>query len=299
MIDVCLLGTGGMMPLPKRRLTSLYVRLDGRALLIDCGEGTQTAIREASLRFKCIEGICITHFHADHVSGLPGLLLTLGNEGRTEPLHMYGPEGLEAVVTALRAIVPELPFEIIFHELPMENSHFACAGLSVDAFALDHGMPCLGFRLRLERKRKFDPDSARAKGVPVKYWGRLQNGESVGGFTPEDVLGQARRGLRLVYATDTRPVPGIVRHAQGADLLVLEGMYGDPEKQERAQEAHHMMMQEAAAIARDAKARALWLTHFSPATPEPELFEAQLRGIFENTFIGTDGRMETLRFGEE
>ena len=299
MIDVCLLGTGGMMPLPKRKLTSLYVRMDGRALLIDCGEGTQTAIREAGLRFKCIEGIFITHFHADHTSGLPGLLLTLGNEGRTEPLHMYGPEGLAAVVNALRVIVPELPFEIVFHELPMAESHFACAGLSADVFPLDHGMPCLGLRLRLERKRRFDPDSARMRGVPVKYWGRLQNGESVGGFTPEDVLGQARKGLSLLYATDTRPVEAIARHAQGADLLVLEGMYGEAEKLPRAQEAHHMMMQEAAAIARDANAKALWLTHFSPATPEPEIFADELREIFENTVIGSDGMMQTLRFGEE
>lgn len=297
MIDVCLLGTGGMMPLPRRALTSLYVRYDGRALLIDCGEGTQTAIRCAQLRFKPIEAILITHFHADHISGLPGLLLTLGNEGRTEPLNMYGPIGLVQTVNALCIIVPELPFEIRFHEFHIgKNTRFSCIGLEADAFALDHRIPCLGYRLSLERKGEFDPQRARTKNIPVELWRSLQRGESVGGFTPDDVLGAPRRGLRILYATDTRPVPAIEEYGRDADLLILEGIFGEQDKQERAEITHHMMMQEAAHIAKRTGAGELWLTHFSPATPQPSEFADELREIFVNTVIGTDGMSRTLQF---
>ncbi len=299
MIDVCLLGTGGMMPLPDRALTSLYVRHDGQALLIDCGEGTQTAIRKASLRFKPIEAILITHFHADHISGLPGLLLTLGNEGRVAPLHMYGPEGLTRVVNALRAIVPELPFEIEFHELHRcGENRFSCAGVEVEAFPVNHGMHCFGYRIQLDRPGKFDAEKARGKNIPIHLWGRLQKGEAVDGFLPADVLGQPRRGLRLLYATDSRPVAAMESLGAEADLLVLEGMFGDPQKQDRAVESHHMMMQEAAQVALRAGARELWLTHFSPATSEPESFTEVVQEIFSNTVMGTDGMMKTLRFSD-
>ena len=299
MIDVCLLGTGGMMPLPNRALTSLYVRCGGRVVLIDCGEGTQTAIRRASLRFKPIEAILITHFHADHISGLPGLLLTLGNEGRTEELHIYGPVGLERVVTSLRIIVGELPFEIVYHELKTgEETVFFCAGLEGVAFPLDHGMPCFGYRLDLKRPGRFDPVRAKERGVPVVLWSRLQKGEALEGYVPEDVLGEPRTGLKLLYATDSRPVARMTQLAENVDLLILEGMFGQAEKLERAKEARHMLMQEAAQIAREADAKQLWLTHFSPANPEPEQFLEELQNIFPETCIGTDGLYTELRFAE-
>lgn len=298
MIDVTLLGTGGMMPLPDRFLTSLYVRSDGRSVLIDCGEGTQTAIRTVSLRFKCIEALLITHYHADHVSGLPGLLLTLGNEGREEPLHIYGPVGLSRVVSAARVIVSELKYEIILHEIETTPFAFECAGFRAEALSGEHGMPCLFYKLSLPRAGKFDPVAAKAKNIPVKLWAQLQSGKCVDGFTPEDVLGKPRRGLSLLYATDTRPVDMIACAGYDADLLILEGMFGEIEKRDRAVETHHMTMQEAADLACRANARELWLTHFSPATPHPEEFTEAICDIFENTHMGVDGMTKTLRFDE-
>lgn len=297
MIAVTLLGTGGMYPLPDRALTSLYIRYDGRAILIDCGEGTQIQMRRLGLRFKPIEAILITHFHADHMAGLPGLLLTLGNEGRTEPLTMYGPAGLEKTVNSLRAIFPELPYEIQFREFGMVSSVvFSCIGLDVTVFPADHGIDCLGYCFNLNRQGKFDPQAAKAKGIPQKLWGHLQKGESIDGFTPADVLGAPRKGIRVLYSTDTRPVPAIEEYGQDADLLILEGMFGEQEKQARAEASHHMMMQEAAQIAARTNTRELWLTHYSPATPEPEQFETELKGIFENTVIAKDGQTVTLQF---
>lgn len=298
MIDVCLLGTGGMMPLPERFLTSLYLRTDGRALMIDCGEGTQTAMRKAGMRFKKVEALLITHFHADHISGLPGLLLTLGNEEREEPLHIYGPAGLKKVVSSLRVIVPELPYETVCHELPEEGGEFDVAGLHVTAFPADHGMDCFGYQMTLPRPGKFDPEKAKKNGVPMSLWGKLQDGLSVDGFTPADVLGEPRRGLKLLYCTDTRPVENIITLGKDADLLILEGMFGGTEKDERARFTRHSTMNEAASLAARANAKKLWLTHYSPANPHPEEFEEEIRGIFENTVISVDGMTETLKFEE-
>lgn len=300
MIELCLLGTGGMVPLAGRYLTALYARHAGRALLIDCGECTQVALRVAGMRFKCVEGICLTHYHADHVSGLPGFLLTLGNEGRVEPLALYGPPGLERVVRALRVIAPELPYQVTLRELPPQGGAFDLAGMRVAAFPLAHGaMPCFGYRAELKRARRFEPERAQTLGVPLALWSRLQQGEDVDGFRSAEVLGPPRRGLAFLYATDTRPVPAIAEYGDSVDLMVLEGMFGDPDKLARAVETNHMMMAEAVALAVQAGARALWLTHFSPATQDPAAYWEELSKGFPGLRMGEDGMKTTLCFDEE
>src|SRR5574344_1126800 len=142
MLDLCLLGTGGMMPLPKRWLTALMTRYNGSSLLIVCGEGTQLAIKECGWSFNPIDVICFTHYHADHISGLPGLLLTMGNADRTKPVTMIGPKGLERVVNSLRVIAPELPFELKFIELTSDTESIDICGYHIDAFRVNHNIVC-------------------------------------------------------------------------------------------------------------------------------------------------------------
>ena len=302
MIDVCLLGCGGMMPLPERYLTSLYVRYEGHALLIDCGEGTQVAIRAAELGFKAIDTICLTHFHADHVSGLPGLLLTIGNSGRTDPLRIIGPTHVADVVRVLRFLAPVLPFEVFCEEIPAKGKTFPWWDCRLTAFPVEHKVPCYGFTIDLARPGRFDPDRARAAGIPLQYWKFLQKGETVREgrkkWVPEDVLGAPRKGLRLTYCTDTRPLLSIAENALGADLAILEGMYGDPEKDEDAQEKEHMTIREATELARAACVKELWLTHYSPSLDHPEEYLESACEIFPNTRLGENGKHVTLRFEE-
>ena len=234
MLDICLLGSGGMMPLPYRWLTSLMVRYNGSSLLIDCGEGTQIAIKEKGWSFKPIDVICFTHYHGDHISGLPGLLLTMGNAERTEPLTLIGPKGLERVVNALRIIAPELPFPIIFREINGPEEEFALNGYRLKAFRVNHNVLCYGYTLELDRAGRFQLDRAMEQNVPKMYWNRLQKGETIidetGTYTPDMVLGAPRKGIKLTYCTDTRPTQSIVDNARSCDLFICEGMYGEKGK---------------------------------------------------------------------
>ena len=229
MLDICLLGTGGMMPLPYRWLTSMMARCDGSNLLIDCGEGTQVALKEKGWSPKPIDVICFTHYHADHISGLPGLLLTMGNAERTEPLTMVGPKGLERVVNALRTIAPELPFPIRFVELTEAREQLQMGPYVIDAYRVNHNVVCYGYAISVPRKGKFDVERAKAQNIPQRCWNKLQKGETleIEGriFTPEMVLGPARKGLKVAYCTDTRPVPVIAEYAEDADLFICVGMY--------------------------------------------------------------------------
>ena len=302
MLDVCLLGSGGMMPLPYRFLTSLMTRFNGSSLMIDCGEGTQVAVKEKGWSFKPIDVICFTHYHGDHISGLPGLLLTMGNAERTEPLTLIGPKGLERVVNALCMIAPELPFDLKFIELTEQEESLQIGPYMIDAYRVNHKVICYGYSIRIPRKGRFDVDRAREQMIPQKFWSRLQKGEIIEEdgrtFTPDMVLGAERKGLKVTYSTDTRPTESIRQNAQGADLLILEGMYGEPDKLVKAREHKHMTMYEAAKIAKEVGAPKLWLTHYSPSMTRPEEFMDDVRKIFPAAYAAKDGWTMELNFDE-
>lgn len=296
MIDLCTLGTGGTMPLHTRALASLYVRCGRRALLVDCGEGTQVEIGRLGWGFQRLEALLITHFHADHCSGVPGFLLAMTKAGREEPFHIWGPRGLTRVIEGLRVIAPALSFPVVLHELPPEGEAFTAAGLSVQAFPLEHGMPCYGFRFHLPRQGVFQAERARALGIPVPLWRRLQQGECLEGWTPEMVMGPERPGIAFLYATDTRPTPAIVRAGRGTRLMILEGMYGAEEDLPKALKNSHMLFRESAALAAEAGTEQLLLTHFSTSLEEPEAFLPAARAVFPATDCARDGLTLTLAY---
>ena len=300
MLDICLLGTGGMMPLPYRWLTSLMTRFNGSSLLIDCGEGTQIAIKEKGWSFKPIDVICFTHYHGDHISGLPGLLLTMGNADRKEPLTLIGPKGLERVVSALRVIAPELPFPIIYKEIEGAEQTFELNGYRLKAFRVNHNVLCYGYTMEIDRAGKFDVERAKEQEIPQKYWKHLQKGETIetenGILTPDMVLGPPRKGLKLTYTTDTRPTNSIRENAKDSDLFICEGMYGEKEKAAKAVEYKHMTFYEAAHLAKDAQVKEMWLTHYSPSLTRPEEYMDEVRRIFPEAKAGKDRMSRELAF---
>ena len=309
MLDVKLLGTGGMMPLLNRYLTSCLIKYNGMSILIDCGEATQLALRNAEESSKDIDIICITHFHADHISGLVGLLLLMGNQGKTSLLTIMGPKGLKNVVERLRAVAPTLPYKINYVEFnDSYNNEYKANDLTIHtfnelkikAFKVNHKIECYGYTLELSRLPKFEVEKAQKLGLDKKYWGRLQHGETINIngdiYTPDMVMGKPRKGLKVTYVTDTRPCSNIIDNAIGSDLFICEAMYGDTEKKQDALDKKHMMMDEAAKLAEVACVKELWLTHFSPSMVNPKEYIRDTKKIFENTIIPKDGQYKELRF---
>lgn len=300
MIDVCLLGTCGMMPMPGRWLSAALVRCGPNLVLIDCGEGTQVPWKMLGWGFRQLGAICLTHMHADHVAGLPGVLFMVAHAGRTEPLDIYGPVGTTYVIDGLRRIAADLPFPIQIHELK-HGAHFMLPSeLHASCCAAAHGIPCLAYRMELKRKPVFLPEQAQALGLPVQLWRNLQHGENVeyNGqiFRPEQVLGEARRGLSLAMITDTRPTEQLSAFARDVDLLICESMYDNPEDLPQAKANAHMLATESAGIAQKAGAHQLVLTHFSPKITDTREAEKAARSVFANARAARDGMVVTLAY---
>ena len=298
-MEITLLGTGGMLPLPQRHLTSLYAEHEGHAVLIDCGEGTQVAAARFGCKLSRIQAIFFTHRHTDHVAGLPGLLLSLGNTGRTEPLPVYCGEDCRDTVGWMTAATGGLPFPVEILPLPEDRESSIPLpqidpGLTVDTLPVQHSVPCLGYRLTLTKRPVFAPEKARALGVPVSDWKRLHAGEACtlpdGRCITQDMVTSAPRApLRIVYTTDTLPLPAISRFAENADLFICEGMYGTADKKTSMDEKGHMLMQDACALAKSAGAARLWLTHYSPAEKDPAQYAPALEESFPAVQVTQDG----------
>jgi ribonuclease Z len=302
-LDVVFLGTAASMPTAQRSPAALLVRRGSERLLFDCGEGTQRQLQRSAIGLPDLQEIFLTHFHADHFLGLPGMLKTFALRGRDEtPLTVYGPRGLRELFNRLRPFLGRLPYPLTVVELEpgerLERNEYV-----VEAFTVDHGPDALGYALvEAERPGRFDVAAADALGVPDgPARGRLQAGAEVTvdsgrTVTPADVLGEPRPGRRIVLTGDTAPSPLVVQAAHGADLLVHEASFLGEEK-ERAQETLHSTAADAAEVARLAQVRLLALTHVSPRYFGPELAD-EARAVFPDTVVPRDFDLIEVPFPE-
>lgn len=301
MVTVTLLGTAATMPLPDRALTAAALSWGGHSILFDCGEGTQAAAMRAGVSLSRLDAICLTHYHGDHVFGLPGLLQTIACQGRTRPLLLAGPKGLLNFWSVMRLLAGQLPYQVIPTAVPAEGLWFE-GGATVTAVPTRHRVPSQGYCFTLPRAGRFDPVAARALGVPQRDWKRLQQGETVeaDGRTvrPDEVCGPARRGIKVVFSGDTTPCPPLEDAARGADLLICDATYDSEELAPEAAKYGHSTFGQTAQLAARAGVRRLWLAHYSPRIETPAAALPLAQAAFPQAECGFDGKAVTIRFEE-
>lgn len=303
MVDVVLLGCGGNMPMPNRFLSSLFINYMGHKILIDCGEGTQISMRIKNCGFKNIDLICITHLHGDHINGIIGLLSTIGNSGRTDELTIVGPHGITDAINAIRVLVEFLPYKLNIIENPLGSFSLNNRNLEdiiISTIKLEHSTECLGYSLYFKRKAKFNIEKAIQNNVPKILWNKLQSGKSIEldniNYTPDMVLGDDRKGIKISFITDTRPIDSIPNFIKESDLFICEAMYGDDLEISKAVKNHHMTFKEAATLAKLGNVKKLLLTHFSPSLDNPNIYIENATNTFKSTIIGEDRLELNLKF---
>ncbi len=305
-LELFILGTGGMMPLPGRFLTSALLRREGELFLFDCGEGTQVSLRKLNLKWKKISVIFISHTHADHVTGLPGILMLSSQVERDEPLYIIGPPNIkEYVESSRRSLDMYINYEIIIKEITSPGIVYEGDGYSVRAFSLNHTKPCFGYTLvEDERPGIFNPEAAAALSVPRgPMWAALQSGQDVviengNVIKPDMVMGPGRKGRKFTFITDTKYFEGIGKNAANSDLLICEGMFKD-ELRESAAEKKHMTALQAAMTAKEAGGvKKMGLIHYSPRYTEYDLKSLlkEARTVFPETFLTRDGQAIDIPF---
>ncbi|HUG14799.1 MAG TPA: ribonuclease Z [Thermomicrobiales bacterium] len=296
MLDVSVLGIGGMMPLPGRPLSAALIRAGGETILWDCGEGTQVAWRASGWPFRPTGTILLSHLHADHVAGLPGVLFQIAHSGREQPVTIYGPPDTRAIVGQLLSIVGGTPFELRVIELDGGCVLPLTPDIVLSTLALRHRVACLGYRLDLPRAGRFDADRARELGVDRSDWSRLQRGETVDGVAPRQVMGPERRGLRLSLITDTSLFDGLVPFVADSDLLICEAMYADDDAEDRALQRGHMTARQSARLAVRAGVQRLLLTHVSPSVTDLEEIVQAARHEYPGAELAAPAATLTLAF---
>lgn len=304
MVNLTLLGCGGNVPLPNRFLSSLFMNFNGRKILVDCGEGTQVSMKMKGCGFKDIDLICITHTHGDHIIGLIGLLSTMGNSERKKTVTIVGPVGIKEAMDAIQVLIT-LPYKLNIIENPEGRFSLVdpiLSDLSIETIELEHSTECIGYNFYFARHPKFNVEKAQQNNVPRKYWNMLQKGMTIidddVNYTPDMVLGDDRKGIKISMITDTRPLDTIPEFIKDADLFICEAMYGDEMDISKAIKNKHMLFREAASLAVRGNAKQLLLTHFSPSIGDPNVFENNSKSVFENTIIGYDRFSTQIKYPE-